>query len=127
MAIRRRNVTWWIAIASTLIVGLPAVFVSVYFFSSGGTGSIDEALRLKAVVEQIPDPESGEGCDDGYAAKRFANGEWVLGIGRDSHAMMSEFRGGGTVVVKDSRGRIRCFFGHVCGRLSFMNDWPNSR
>jgi hypothetical protein len=66
-------------------------------------------------VEAIPDPEAGEGADPGYAAKRFKDGGWVLGIGRDSHGILSKYRGGGTMVVKDSRGRVRCYFGHVCG------------
>lgn len=35
----------------------------------------------------------------------------MFGVDRDSH----RYRDGGTVVVKDSQGRIRAFFGHVCG------------
>ncbi len=115
MKIRRRTVLWIVAMGTVLIIGFPILFVGLYFVSTGGTGSADEAIRLKKIIERIPDPESGEGCDSEYAAKRFPNGEWVLGIGRDSHSMMSKYRGGGTVVVKDSRGRVRCFFGHVCG------------
>ncbi len=43
----------------------------------------------------------------------FSNGEWVIGTDKNSHGLFA--RGGGTIVVKDSRGQIRAFFGHVCG------------
>ena len=38
-------------------------------------------------------------------------------LGRKSHDP-----GGGTLVIKDSRGAVRVYFGHVCGpdRLNFM-------
>lgn len=42
---------------------------------------------------------------------RFEDGEWVVGVCKDSHGSPW----GGTIVVKDSRGEVRAFFGHVCG------------
>jgi hypothetical protein len=114
MRFRRRAVIWGIAVGLVVITSPFAIFI-FYVRTSGGMGSAAEAARLRAVVEPIPNPEAGRGCHREYASKRFANGEWVLGIGRDSHDWMSKYRGGGTVVVKDSRGRVRCFFGHVCG------------
>lgn len=101
-------------------VGL-AVFAAValfhfYFFGSvGGTRSMAEAAKLRAILEPIPDPEAGRGCDPEFSFRRFPNGEWVMGVARDSHAPLSLYLGGGTVVLKDSRGRVRCFLGHVCG------------
>jgi hypothetical protein len=47
-------------------------------------------------------------------ARRFPNGEWML----DSLSLLrfGLFRwGGGTIVVKDSRGKIRAFFGPISG------------
>jgi hypothetical protein len=43
----------------------------------------------------------------------FPNGEWIIGFAQNSHGI--SVRGGGTLVVKDSRGNVRAFFGHVCG------------
>jgi hypothetical protein len=59
----------------------------------------------------VADPEEARRRYSGVAAKRFDNGEWVFGVCRDSHA----YRDGGTVVIKDSTGAVRAFFGHVCG------------
>lgn len=115
MRVRRRTLIWGIVIAIGLAVASPFAFFAFYIATSGGSGSADEAVRLRVIVEPIPDPEAGSGADREYAAKRFKNGEWVLGVGRDSHALMAKYCGGGTVVVKDSRGQVRCFFGHVCG------------
>jgi hypothetical protein len=112
-----------LALGACAVVG---VFSFYYFYSVGGTGSMSEARRLRAIIEPISDPEAGQGCDPEYKFIRFPNGEWVMGIARDSHAPMSRYRGGGTVVTKDSRGRVRCFFGHVCGpgRLAMIEGTP---
>jgi hypothetical protein len=70
------------------------------------------ARRLKAEMGPIPDPESALQRHPNWAAIRFNNGEWVFGYGISTH----EFTlGHGTQVVKDSRGQVRIFFGHVCG------------
>jgi hypothetical protein len=102
-------------IALAVAVVSPFALFALILVSPSGSGCADEAARLTAVVERIADPEAGQGVDPDYAAKRFKDGEWVVGIGRDSHGPLSSFRGGGTLVLKDSRGRVRCFFGHVCG------------
>jgi hypothetical protein len=81
---------------------------------SMGDGSMDEAKRLRPIVEGISGPDAHVG-EAGYRAIRFENGEWVAGVAKDSHALYAQWYGGGTVVLKDSRGRVRCFFGHVCG------------
>ena len=50
----------------------------------------------------------------------------MIGIAQNSHGLFS--RGGGTIVVKDSRGDIRAFFGHVCGPRylhTFFRDAPD--
>ncbi len=127
MRVRRRAVIWAIVIAVGLAVASPFALFAFHIATSGGSGSPEEAAQLKAVVEAIPDPESGIGCHREYRSKRFENGEWVLGIGRDSHAVMSKYRGGGTVVLKDSRGQVRCFFGHVCGPGGHRHYWYQAR
>ncbi len=80
-----------------------------------------EAVKLRPVVEAMPEPvESFGDRDKQTVGIRFPNGEWVTGVTKDSHGLYSEWFGGGTVVLKDSSGRVRCFFGHVCGVGNFM-------
>jgi len=82
----------------------------------GGTGSPRKAEQLRASLQDIPDPGTARSqLGDTVETKTFANGTWVVGVGVDSHLWMGAYRGGGTVVLKDSRGRVRAFFGHVCG------------
>ncbi len=44
--------------------------------------------------------------------KSFPDGKWIACAYGDSHGA----RGGGTVVARDSDGKVHVFFGHVCGR-----------
>jgi hypothetical protein len=83
----------------------------------GGVPSI--ARQLKSEMESIPDPETATRLHSDWAGLRLKNGEWVFGHGIDSHWISA---GRGTLVLKDSRGRIRIFFGHVCGNNAGM-DW----
>jgi hypothetical protein len=68
--------------------------------------------RLKAEMESIPDPVTALQLHPDWATIRFPNGEWVFGHGIDSHGFAT---GHGTLVIKDSRGKVRIYFGHVCG------------
>ena len=77
---------------------------------SEGVPSI--ARRLKAEMERIPDPDSALRRHPDWAVIRFKSGEWAFGHGINSHGFNP---GHGTLVVKDSLGRVRIFFGHVCG------------
>jgi hypothetical protein len=80
------------------------------YSDAGGLPSV--ARRLKAEMEPIPDPDTALRLHPDWAAARLGNGEWIFGHGIDSHGLAP---GRGTLVVKDSRGRVRIFFGHVCG------------
>ncbi|MGL4465445.1 MAG: hypothetical protein ACRC1K_25115 [Planctomycetia bacterium] len=102
-------------IAAALVVGSPMGFLVLEMSVPMGSGSPAEAARLRVKLEPVTDPDSGLGIDREYVTKRFPNGEWIAAICRRSHDWMSYFKGGGTVVLKDSRGRIRAFFGHCCG------------
>jgi hypothetical protein len=70
------------------------------------------ARRLKAEMEPHSDPDTALARNPDWFAVRCLNGEWLFGHGINSHGFAP---GGGTLVLKDSRGRIRVFFGHVCG------------
>lgn len=119
----RRTAICVIVAAVLMIIASPFALLVLYVTTTGGRGSLREATKLKKIVERIPNPEVGIGTVHEYASKRFKNGEWVLGIARDSHGIMSAFNGGGTMVVKDSRGQVRCFFGHVCGSGAQSEFW----
>ena len=71
------------------------------------------ARKLIVELEPFQDPDEAVAAHPDWFQHRFENGEWVFGYGIDSHG----FRvGHGTLVIKDSRGRTRVYFGHVCGR-----------
>ena len=97
-----------------LVVGAIGGYWWLGMRMSMGDGSMDEAKRLRPIVAGITGPDDHTG-EAGHRAFRFPNGEWVAGVAKDSHALYAQWTGGGTVVLKDSRGRVRCFFGHVCG------------
>ena len=71
------------------------------------------ARKLIAEMEPFDDPDRAVAEHPDWFSYRFANGEWVFGHGIDSHSFSS--LGGGSMVVKDSRGATRVFLGHVCG------------
>ena len=78
-----------------------------------GLGHGDEhyARIWKHRIESLPDPETAKAHFSEIQARSFPNGEWVFGVSSDSHGSYW----GGTIVIKDSNGKVRVFFGHVCG------------
>lgn len=85
---------------------------SVYVYGYG-EGCPEYAHRWSEAFTDIPDPEMAQRMYPEVFLKRFNNGEWVFGVCSDSH---SSHRGG-TIVLKESTGQVRAFFGHVCGSL----------
>lgn len=68
--------------------------------------------KLKAEMDMVPDPDTALRLHPDWTAVKFKSGEWVFGYGINSHGIGL---GRGTLVLKDSRGRVRIFLGHVCG------------
>jgi hypothetical protein len=81
--------------------------------SGNSSGSPELAEEWQALLEPLVSPEQAMQTDARIQSGRFPDGEWVFGLSQNSHGLWE--KGGGTLVVKDSRGRIRTFFGHVCG------------
>lgn len=108
-----RALVAWLLICSVLagLVGGIAYLLIPTDYADRARGSPTFAAQWREILDQYPDPETAMSTRPEVMGKRFPNGEWVFGVDRDSH----KYRDGGTVVVKDSRGRIRVFFGHVCG------------
>jgi hypothetical protein len=99
-----------------LVIGGFVAFFALGSYLEGGTGSMAEARRLRPLVEAMPQPTtSAADYKTGTVAVVYPSGEWVVGVAKDSHGLYTRLTGGGTVVLKDSRGRVRCFFGHLCG------------
>lgn len=115
----KRILKWGLIVAAVLVMLVPVGFVAYFVIGSadeGGVGSMAEAVRLRPVVEAMPEPtRTTSDYQANTVAIVFENGEWVVGVAKNSHGLYSRSKGGGTVVLKDSRGRVRCFFGHVCG------------
>jgi hypothetical protein len=88
-----------------------------------GTGSPKYAEKWRSELARFNDPESATSRHSAIAAKRFANGEWIFGVCKNSH----RYRDGGTIVVKDSRGNVRAFFGHVCGDLMLSHGFQQAQ
>ncbi len=76
-----------------------------------GVGSVRDAHQWRRRFLTFPDPETATKAFPEVVAKRFPDESWVFGICTDSHVSPE----GGTIVLKDSTGKIRVFFGHVCG------------
>src|SRR4051794_29353182 len=81
-------------------------------------GLPSDARRWIGVIEPLASPDTAEPAirpqltdTVDFFQHRFPNGEWVFGIEIASHQLFSN---GGTTVTKDSNGRVRVFFGHVC-------------
>jgi hypothetical protein len=108
-AIRFRLLTLMLLMA-VIAVGL----LGIRALNSGpelGRGSTEHAAKWKAIFEDVSDPELVKTRYPYAATKRYADRSWIFGVGEDSHAR----RDGGTIIVKDNSGKVRAFFGHVCG------------
>jgi len=102
-----------------LLLALPLWFCAVGFTliglltASNNDGSPELAREWQLRLESFADLNDAQRKDANVQGKRFPNGDWIFGLCRDSHGLLH--RGGGTIVVRDSRGAVRAFFGHVCG------------
>lgn len=113
---RVRRHKWAVRIAVSLVLlGLIILFLllgtDLHVMVGLGQGCSRHAEEWRIAFQHIPDPEAGQQAHADVTSKRFADGSWVFGICEDSHKSIW----GGTIVVKDSRGALRAFFGHVCG------------
>lgn len=87
------------------------IFICVVSILPMGNGSESYALKWSAKLEDINSVEEAYSKHSNIYVKNFDNGEWVFGVSSDSHSNPW----GGTIVLKDSNGKIRSYFGHVCG------------
>ena len=112
---KRGRVLLWVLLSAGGLAAIPCGFFGLWFAASAGTdrGSPTLAAEWRDHLARFDGPDDAVAADPEIAAMRFSNGEWALVKAQDSHGIWR--RGGGTVVVRDSGGRTRVFFGHVCG------------
>lgn len=105
----------WIRCAILGAILLPVGLAIFWYAVSAGSsaGSPELAREWKTDLERYGNPDEAKRADRDIIVLRCENGDWVFGRSVDSHGTWH--RGGGTVVVRDSAGRTRAFFGHVCG------------
>jgi hypothetical protein len=73
----------------------------------------DEFVRTNAaILTEVSSPEEAESRIKNCGTLRFPNGDWVTGVGVNSH---SSKRAKDTMVVRDSRGQVKAYVGHYCG------------
>src|SRR5262245_25362583 len=113
---RRRSTLLWLlaALAGSVLLACGGFFV-LWAAASGGSdrGSPELAAEWRAALLAAPGPDEAAATDPDVVVLRFANGEWAFGKSQSSHGAWR--RGGGTLVIRDSRGHVRAFFGHMCG------------
>lgn len=107
---------------------LPCCFFGFWYAvaASSNEGSPALAVEWRDHLAQFPDPVAARANDPEVIVLRFENGEWVFGRTQSSHGIWRQGRG--TMVVRDSSGRTRAFFGHVCGSghlAPFNPDLPD--
>ncbi len=111
----RRRTFRRVFIGCAAILVLPCGFLGFWIAAAGGSdkGSPALAAEWRNDLARYSEPDAAHSADPEIIVVRCRNGEWAFGRSKDSHGMWR--RGGGTVVVRDSAGRTRVYFGHVCG------------
>jgi hypothetical protein len=113
---KQRPLIWWLVVPpSALAVLVVGGFIAFWFAVSTGSDSGSPALAAewRDHLAQFNGPDAARAADPAVVVVRCKNGDWAFGRSQDSHGIWR--RGGGTVVIRDSGGRTRAFFGHVCG------------
>jgi hypothetical protein len=111
----RRRAVLWVLLGFAGLLMLPCGFYGLWFAAASGSdrGSPELAAEWRDALLAAPGPDEAAAADPDVVVLRFPSGEWVFGKSQDSHGVWR--RGGGTLVIRDSRGRVRAFFGHMCG------------
>jgi len=119
-----RRLVWLIA-GVAVAASVPLAFFGLWWAASAGSsqGSPELAAEWQAELSQYQSPDEAQTKDPKVIVVRFSDGSWVFGRCQSSHGVWK--RGGGTVVVKDSKGQVRAFFGHVCGDENLGAVWEH--
>ena len=100
-------------VAAAVVVGvLAGVGFGIWSDRDMGPPRDELVRRLTADLSVVATPEEAEAVIPGCGTVRLPSGEWVTGVGVNGHSWK---RAKDTLVVRDSRGQVRAFVGHVCG------------
>ena len=112
---KKRTKIILIATPFLLVLLAPVAFFAFWIVAAGGSdrGSPELAAEWRDELASYETPEAAMLADTAIEHIRFDNGDWLIGRAQNSHGMWR--RGGGTMVLADSGGQTRIFFGHVCG------------
>jgi hypothetical protein len=91
------------------IMGILLLVCSGWRIHMRGPPREEEAKRLRDQLTSLHDLDH---LPEGVDLFRFPDDTWVMGAGIDSHSMR---QAGGTLALRDSRGKVQVFVGHVCG------------
>jgi hypothetical protein len=109
---RRSTIFWSVAMVAVLCC-LPCGVLRHLLPVHTDRGSPVVAAAWSDELNLYVTPDAARDTDSEIIVLRCKNGEWAFGKSADSHGFMVS--GGGTIVVRDSTGQTRVFFGHVCG------------
>ena len=100
-------------VAAPALVVIGCVAAVAFVTAEWGGPPRDQFVReTSEILQAVSSPEEAENAIKRCGTVHFPNGEWVTGIGIDGH---SQRRAKNTLVVRDSRGQVKAFVGHVCG------------
>jgi hypothetical protein len=127
----KRGVKWILRVVLGLIIAFIALSILVPMLSMGKgsmryarkwTQRLDECVTLADVTNRFEYLDvtgtPGRGWGGDLTLLTFTNGDWVVLNTANSHGNPW----GGTMITRDSTGRTRVFFGHVCGGETLRGD-----
>jgi hypothetical protein len=109
---------WRKTLICLAIMGILLLVCSGYRIHMRGPPRDEEAKRLRDELTLLHDLDH---LPEGVDLFRFPDDTWVMGVGIDSHSMR---QAGGTLALRDSRGNVQVFVGHVCGPGWMGNQVP---
>lgn len=102
------------AISLFVLIAIAVAFLVLSLTYVSDEGSPGLASECRKELDAFATPDDAVKTDPTIEVVKFKNGEWLIGRCQDSHGI-SRRGGGGTMVMKDSRGETRALKGHVCG------------
>lgn len=100
---------WRKTLICLAIIGILLLVYSGWRIHMQGPPREEEAKRLR---DELTSLHGLDHLPEEVDLFRFPDDTWVMGVGIGSHSMR---QAGGTLALRDSRGKVQVFVGHVCG------------
>lgn len=108
------------SLSLSVLMAVAFLALSLTYISDEGSPVLASEWRKE--LDAFATPDDAVKADPTIQVVKFKNGEWLFGRCQNSHGI-SWRGGGGTMVMKDSRGEIRALKGHVCGPRFLSGGW----